>query len=243
MNPADRGINAVTLHRRDNLVSVTTRIGAILISAGLLVAAGAGTAHAVQPSQQDITFLQAAHQSNLTEIAAGQLAQSKAASQQVKDLGALFVADHTKLDQAVTQTATTLGVSLPDAPNAAQQAVLAQLQAASGTDFDTLFISTQMEAHMAAMSLAATEIAQGSDPAVKQVAEAATPVITAHMKALDEAAAALGVPSRVNGGHGGAATQDHPSTGGVPTGALMAAGVTVALMGGLLLMRRRRVMQ
>jgi putative membrane protein len=160
------------------------------------------------PSQQDVAYMQAAHQSNLAEIAGGTIAQQKGQSQQVKDLGARFVADHTNLDNSLRQAAQALGVTLPDAPNPDQQALAARYQQTNGTAFDALYISTQMDAHMAAMRLGQTEIAQGTDPQAKQVAQSAAPVIAGHHEQLTAAARALGVPTRVDSGTGGAAATD-----------------------------------
>jgi len=196
----------------------------------LLAAAPAQAA----PSQQDTAFLQAAHQSNLAEIAGGGLAQQKGQSQQVKDLGARFVADHTTLDNSLKQVAQALGVSLPDAPNADQQALAARYQAASGADFDALFISTQMDAHMAAMRNGQTELAQGSDPQAKQVAQTAAPVISAHHDQLTAAARALGLPTRVDSGSGGEAATNRSTT--LPVGLVL---IGLALVVGALVYLRR----
>jgi putative membrane protein len=193
-----------------------------------------GPAQAAAPSEQDAAFLRAAHQSNLAEIATGQQAQQKASSQVVKDLGARFVADHTRLDAAVTDAAATLGVSLPDAPNPEQQAAAARLDAASGQEYDALWISIQLDAHMKAMANGEKEIAQGSDPLAVQVARDAAPVIAAHHHALEEAARELGVPTRVDTG-----------TGGQVAGSVSARAVPLALLalGMLLLVAGRRALR
>lgn len=165
------------------------------------------TAASAAPSEQDTAYLQAAHQSNLAEIATGNLAQQKAESQEVKDLGARWVEDHTKLDSALQETAEALDVELPDAPNAEQRALARRYEAASGSEFDALWIPTQMDAHMKAMRLGETEIAEGSDAQAKKVAQDAAPVVAAHHELLEEAANALGVPSSINTGTGGQAAQ------------------------------------
>jgi putative membrane protein len=188
------------------------------------------------PSQQDTAFLQAAHQSNLAEIAGGNLAQQKGQSQQVKDLGARFVADHTRLDESLRQTAQALGVTLPEAPNPEQQAIAARYQAASGAEFDALFISTQMDAHMKAMRLGQTEIAQGSDPQAKQVAQASAPVIAAHHDQLNSAARALGLPTRIDSGSGGEAATNRS---GLLSQGLIVLGLAL-FAGGLVYLRRSR---
>jgi putative membrane protein len=209
------------------------RLAALAAVTGLLLIPG--TAAQAAPSDQDAAYLKAAHQSNLAEIAGGKIAQQKGDSEAVKDLGARFVADHTKLDSAVRQTASNLGVDLPSAPNAEQQALAARYQAASGDDFDALFVSTQMDAHMKAMALGRTEIADGSDAAAKKVAQNAAPVIMSHHEALDSAAKDLGIPSTVNTGTGG--TADDGGISGTAVG-FVALGMLLVVAAGLLLRRR-----
>jgi putative membrane protein len=148
---------------------------------------------APQFSEQDRTFLIQAHQSNLAEIAAGKLAQTRGTSQTVKDLGARFVADHTQLDQEVTQTASSLGIALPNTPNPQQQAVQSQLEAAPADAFDDQFVSTQLAGHEATMRNGETELKDGSSAQVKQLATNAAPIIQAHHAALQQAAAELGL--------------------------------------------------
>jgi putative membrane protein len=210
---------------------VTLALGVV---AALLAPA---TAASAAPSSQDATYLKAAHQSNLAEIAGGKLAQQKGQSQQVKDLGARFVADHTKLDASLTKTASALNVTLPNAPNARQQAVAARYQALSGNEFDTVFVSTQMDAHMSAMQAGRTEIANGSDSQAKQVARTAAPVIASHHEALNAAAGDLGVPSSINTGTGGEAAHRMLTT---PVVTLLLAGLLLLVGGAVLLLRRRQ---
>ncbi len=213
-----------------------TRITLAFVAATGLLLLAPGTAASAAPSNQDATYLKAAHQSNLAEIAGGKLAQSKGKSQQVKDLGARFVADHTKLDSALQKTASGLDVSLPSSPNAEQRAIAARYQAASGNSFDTLFISTQMDAHMKAMAAGQTEIAKGSDAAVKKAAQAAAPVIASHHSALEAAARDLGVPDTIGTGNGGLAARSAISTSAT---AMIVLGLLLTV-GAVLWMRRRR---
>lgn len=168
----------------------------LAVVAGLVVLglAPSGAAHAAAPSTQDTQFLQSLHRVNLAEVSAGKLAQQKGANQQVKDLGTKFATDHAKLDQTVQSTASSVGVTLPDSPTADQQAVLNHLKGLSGAAFDTQWISVQLIAHQQAIDVTETEITQGSDPAVKQVAQNALPMLQAHYQALVAAAKSLGVP-------------------------------------------------
>lgn len=195
------------------------------------------TAASAAPSDQDRTYLRAAHQSNLAEIAGGRLAQQKGRSQQVKDLGARFVADHTRLDAAVRETASALNVDLPSEPNAEQKAIAARYQATSGDEFDDLYISTQMELHMKAMALGEKELADGSDAQAKRVAQSAAPVIAAHHDQLNSAARALGLPQMVGTGTGGQAAAGALTR---PAVAMLGLGALLLTAASVLLLRRRR---
>jgi putative membrane protein len=146
------------------------------------------------PSQQDSQYLQSIHQANLAEIAIGNLARQNGTNKQVQDLGAQLVLDHAELDKSVQSSASSAKVSLPDAPTPDQQAVLSQLQAATGAAFDAQWISAELIGHMKNIQLTQTELAQGSDPAIKQVAQGALSKLQKHFDELVSLARKLGVP-------------------------------------------------
>jgi putative membrane protein len=185
-------------------IAVPIRAVAVAALGAVLLLVGAGTASAA-PSPQDTTWMVAAHQSNLTEIAAGQAAQQKATSQQVKDLGAMFIQMHTALDADLTAAAKTLGVSLPDAPTASQQATLASVAAKSGAAFDSAWVTSQIAGHRTTLAATQKEVSSGSDATVVKLATAATPVVQQHLTAL---LALPEAPSSVQAGTGGQAASD-----------------------------------
>ncbi|WP_431878833.1 DUF4142 domain-containing protein [Micromonospora marina] len=164
---------------------------AALVVVGL---APAAAAQAAQPSTQDTQYLQAVHQVNLFEITAGNLAQQKGQNQQVKDLGKMFVTDHTQLDQTVQSTAQQLNVQLPAEPTADQQQVLDELNNLSGAEFDKAWVTAELAGHVQAIQATQTEISQGSEQSVVQLAQDALPVLQAHYDALVALAQTLGVP-------------------------------------------------
>ena len=186
--------------KRRLLVTTAMLLGSLGVA---LVGNGAGTALAATgPSVQDRTWLRAAHQSNLSEIQAGQVAQRKATSSVVRQHGALFIRDHTRLDASLRAVAGQLGVTLPSRPNAQQRAILASVAAKSGAAFDSAWLQSQLTGHRLAKAAGQTELAQGSDARVKALAQAAAPVIQAHLTMLEQA---LGLPTGVAGGTGGQA--------------------------------------
>ncbi|MGK5682504.1 DUF4142 domain-containing protein [Actinoplanes sp. URMC 104] len=134
-----------------------------------------------------VHFLRAAHQSNLAEIAAGRLAQRKSPSAGVRAIGARFVRDHTAMDAEVIRVAAQLRVTLPDLPTEQQQELACRYEAARPTEFDPLFVSTQLAGHHKALKRAQREATAGAEPPARQVAAAAVPVIESHHAALEAA--------------------------------------------------------
>lgn len=212
----------------------------VAATAAAIVMLGGTGAHAAPAdlNAQDRAFLAAAHQSNLAEIQAGTLAQQKATEQATKELGAKWIADHTKLDGSLRAVATKLGVTLPTAPNAEQRAAAARLTAASGAAFDKLWFELQMDGHMKTMAVGEKQVAGGNEAEVVALAKAAGPVIMEHGRLLDENATEVGAaPSAVDAGTGGQAAQERRSV--LLAGAVAATGLLLVAVSALTLRRRR----
>jgi putative membrane protein len=208
----------------------------VLVPAVALGVIGLAAAPALAaPSQQDTSWMVAAHQGNLAEIAAGTDAQQKAASSQVKGLGAMFVQMHTQLDQQLTQAAQQLGVQLPNAPSPAQQAQLSAVQQKTGQAYDAAWVAQQIASHTTTLADTQRELSAGSDPTVLDLARTATPVVQQHLGELRNTAAQLGIPTSVPGGTGGQAADDTEGAGW----ALAGAGALAMLAGAAVLVRRR----
>ncbi|MEU8243978.1 DUF4142 domain-containing protein [Actinoplanes missouriensis] len=137
-----------------------------------------------RPVSADADFLIAAHQGNLAQMAAGKIAKHQGASEPVRDLGRELATYHRKLDVTVRRTAARLEIRLPAEPNSEQQALIEQYRAASGADFDTLFLGSQLLAHERAIKLAQVVIDTGTEPSVEKLAGKALPVIQRHQQAI-----------------------------------------------------------
>lgn len=142
---------------------------------------------------------------------------SKAGSAQVRQIGHTLVSDHTRLDAALRKAAAALNVSLPATPTPQMQAVAAKLQGLSGSAFDRVFVPVQIAGHIKAIAAGALQMKQGSAPQAVQVAKTSAPVVTKHLRMLQSAAKALGLPTSVNSGTGGQAARASTwSTGTLP---------------------------
>ncbi|TDC36240.1 DUF4142 domain-containing protein [Micromonospora sp. 15K316] len=196
------------------------RLGLLAALVLVGVAPAAAAQAKAQPSEQDTQYLQAIHQVNLFEITTGELAQQKGQNQRVKDLGKMFVTDHTQLDQTVQQTASQLNVQLPNGPTADQQAVIDRLNNASGKNFDREWVTAQLAGHLQAIQATQTEISQGSEQSVIQLAQTALPALQTHYDELVQLAQQLGIPvpqASATGTPSPGATTESPAPGGTET--------------------------
>jgi putative membrane protein len=136
----------------------------------------------------DRAWLKHVAQADLAEIATGTLAQQKATSQGVKDLGAMLVADHTKHLQQVQALAGGLGVKVPTAPSPSQQWEAAVLATFSGTAFDQQWTAAQIADHVTNIDQTQDEIADGCNRFVRALAKMTLPTLQAHLAAAQKLA-------------------------------------------------------
>jgi putative membrane protein len=123
----------------------------------------------------DDKVLRKLHRVNMEEVQAGQLAQQKGASKDVKDYGAMLVRDHQKADQDVKAVASKLNIDVDakkmdaekqmkaDADHAEHQAKreakqhkMDELQKLTGRDFDRAFAQMMVNGHREAIELVKT---------------------------------------------------------------------------------------
>ncbi|WP_285704374.1 DUF4142 domain-containing protein [Microtetraspora sp. NBRC 16547] len=143
----------------------------------------------VSASEQDRTFLIEAHQGNLAEIRAGRLAQEKATTKSLRELGTKMVKDHTKLDTKVRKVAREAGVQLPREPTKQDQAEIKQLSGLSGTAFNRAWVQAELPGHRKTLAAINKQLSNGSSEQVKKVAQEAKPVVQEHLTLLEKAAA------------------------------------------------------
>jgi putative membrane protein len=228
------GYSAATSVDKEIPVRIRSALVGVVAAAGLAVLSG-GPALAA-PSGQDRTWMAAAHQSNLAEIAAGQAAQQQGTSAEVKRLGAMFIQMHSQLDASLKQAASGFGVDLPDAPNAQQQQALASVSAKSGDAFDAAWLASQITGHRQTLAATQKELASGSDATTLKLARTATPVVKQHLSELLQAS---GSPGSVNAGTGGQAAQAGWVSTPVGITGIALAVIGVVVLAGSALRRQR----
>jgi putative membrane protein len=183
--------------------STVTRLILVASAASLLGLAPAlaqttqGSAAAqssAQISSQDRTFVQTAAQSNLAEIQAGQLAETRGATPAVREFGRWMVTDHTSMNNMLRTIAEHEGVTMPTSPNPTQMQQATQLQSAHGQAFDRAYISAQVLDHEQALAAFRQETSAGQNMPLKKLAQTGVPVMEQHLTEARELQQASGHP-------------------------------------------------
>ena len=153
----------------------------LLVVAGVLGAAQ--PANATTTQTPDVSYLNAAHQINLTVIQAAQAAKTQGQSSCVRQVGAVMERDHRRLAAQELEVASQLGVGLVTIPTLAQRQKLDALAAKAGTSgYDAAWMELQRQEHQELLRLIEGELANGQEPAVKSLAKGAQPVIEMHLQ-------------------------------------------------------------
>jgi putative membrane protein len=144
----------------------------------------AGAARNTAPAQLDAAdraFVEKAAAAGMAEVQAGQLAQTKAKSEEVKSFAQHMVDDHTAAGDKLKSIAEADGVQPPANLDAKDEKQLAGLQKLNGAAFDHHYIRDQTAAHKEAVALFEKEAKSGSNPQLKQFALDTLPTLKQHL--------------------------------------------------------------
>ena len=133
----------------------------------------------------DRDFVVRAGHVNRAEVELGQLAQTKGGSDTVRNYGTLMVTEHTKAQNDLITLAANKNITLPTALDSANLALKTQLMAASGAQFDSLYMKNMVTSHQMSVNLFQNEINQGQDPDIKNYASIYLPHIQMHLSMAD----------------------------------------------------------
>lgn len=158
---------------------------ALLLSTPAAFAADAKPADAADPIFKVATadFAKQVMSSNQFEIRSSEMAETKAENADVKGFAQQMIKDHTKAEADLKAALEKSGTPAPAAAEPAPKhaAMLKQLEAAEGADFQTLYIDMQAQAHREAVALFRTYAGSGDDAAVVAFAKATLPALEMHM--------------------------------------------------------------
>jgi putative membrane protein len=124
------------------------------------------------------------------EIQGGNLAQERATSQIVRDLGARLVKDHTASLHDATEVADQLGIDVPDEPSPTQQWELRAVAQFKGADFDRWYSDLEVQDHIQDIQEAQDEVDKGCNDKIRHLAADDLPVLEQHLELARAALAA-----------------------------------------------------
>ena len=145
-------------------------------------ATAVGTAAAVTGPASTDAFVTNAAISDMYEIQAGQIAQTKGQSAAVKAFGQQMVTDHTALSNAMKPLILAAGKAAPAGLDERRKGLIDNLNAAAPGEFDKVYIAQQEAAHNEALTLMQGYADHGDDAGLKGAAAKALPKIKAHLQ-------------------------------------------------------------
>lgn len=155
-------------------------------------AAAVGATSAATVGQMSTeAFVSNATESNVYEIEAGKIAQEKAQSADVKAFGQQMVTDHTAMLNEMKPVITQAGFTPPAELDERRKGLLDNLRAASGAEFDQVYLDQQEAAHEEALTLMRGYAENGDNAALKDLAAKGAPKIEAHLQKVNQLKAGM----------------------------------------------------
>jgi predicted outer membrane protein len=136
-------------------------------------------------NRADMTLLIGLHQAGLWEIPAARLAAERGTTPKVREAGEKIAAGHAQLDQQTASAAEQFGASLPTAPTAQQKGTLDQLQAADGSQFDQLFVSSLRDAYGFLYPIVGEVRSATRSPVIRRLADQANVSVLGYLQTLE----------------------------------------------------------
>jgi putative membrane protein len=139
---------------------------------------------AAEPSDA-MKFARKAWVGNTCEVELGKAAQSQAASQEVKDFGAMMVSDHGKANDELEAIAKKQDIKLPSALPEKKKADIDKLSKLQGKEFDKAYVKDMVQDHKKDLAEFRKAAANLADPELKQYAEKTAGVIAGHLQKIE----------------------------------------------------------
>ena len=153
-----------------------------LLPASLSFAQKNDSASKINELENDAHFLVSASEIHMEEISLGQLAQTKASLTDVKELGKMMEAEHTKLLNDLKQLAQHKLFVLPSSPADHSQDAYNNLNEKSPADFDKEYCKMLVSGHEDAIEQFEKASKESTDQEIREWATASLPVLKKHLQ-------------------------------------------------------------
>jgi putative membrane protein len=154
----------------------------LLVACSLLIVPTSLTAQKGSKGMTDQQFVDFAAQTDMVEANLGQLAQTAAADQAVKDYAQMLVTDHTNDFQKLKDAASQANLKVPDAIDSEHdKAIIAPFHKLKGAEFDRRYIAEMIAGHTKAIAIYRAEASDAKNDSLKSYATEALPVLEKHL--------------------------------------------------------------
>jgi putative membrane protein len=130
----------------------------------------------------DAAALKQLAQSSLNEIEAGQSAESKAQSAEVREFAKKMQTDHTKMLDELKSLAQARGVALPQSASVKDMAQMKMMGRASGADFDRQYLAHVVKDHQKDVKETEDLAAKAKDPDFRKAVQHANAKVREHLQ-------------------------------------------------------------
>jgi putative membrane protein len=133
-------------------------------------------------TSSDQRFVDFAAQTDMVEANLGQLADSSASSQQVKDYAQMLVSDHTNDFHQLYGIANQANLTMPSAIDSAHNKMMIDpFQKLKNAAFDKKYVHEMIAGHTQAIAMYKKEAASGENADLKSYAQQALPTLQKHL--------------------------------------------------------------
>jgi putative membrane protein len=166
----------------DTTTTNQTAAGAAVDKAQDATGAAVGATSANTLGSHDTgAFVSNASQSDMYEIQAAQIAQTRSKNADIKAFAKMMVTDHTATMKAMAPLAAAAGQTPADKLDQRRQGFIDNLKSASDADFDKTYVDQQVAAHQEALDLMQGYAKDGSDAGLKDGAAKTAPKVQMHL--------------------------------------------------------------
>jgi putative membrane protein len=148
---------------------------------------------ATVPSKADADFLVDAANGGMAEVQMGQLAQTHASNNRVKDFGEMMVRDHGEGNTRLKALATAKKVSLPETISNHDQKEMEALQKKKGLNFDRAYINRMVQDHKDDIKEFEKQAAKGTDTQIMAFANGSLDMLHKHLDSAENLQRILGI--------------------------------------------------
>lgn len=139
-----------------------------------------------QVAHGDRVFAMKLATGSTNEVALSQLADSRAASADVKSFAQMMIQDHGKLNAQLSDLCQRKGLDISKAVQRGQEKGVSDLSDKQGQDFDSAYVKIMVKNHKQAQELLQKEIQDSKDQDFVALANQALPVVQHHLEMAEQ---------------------------------------------------------